>query len=132
MQHEQDLTPAQREFELGLRTLAARPGQMDAIAAAFAAGQRSQNRSLRIWRSATALLLLIAGTSFLVPPGRTLNPAPIIRSVPVAADSSLPPAPQVSDQSLMILQQAVSRRGVDSLPESRLPIIRSMMSNETL
>jgi hypothetical protein len=132
MQYETNLTPAQRELEQELRTLAARPGQIDAIAAAFVAGQRSQMRNVRIWRSAAGLLLLIAAGSFLLPAGRTDKIVPTGPRAPIAVNSTLPPAPQVSNQSLLILQETISRRGVDALPESRLPTVRSMGSNETL
>jgi len=132
MQHEQDLTPAQRELERELRTLAARPGQIDAIAAAFAAGQRSQRRKVRVWRSAAGGCLLIAAASFLVPQTRTVRNVPAVTNVPLVVETSPSPAPHVSDQSLLILQQAISRRGVDALPESHLPSVRSIASNETL
>ena len=132
MQHEQDLTPAQRELERELRSLTARPGQIDAIAAAFAAGQRSQRRKVRVWRSAAGGCLLIAAASFLVPQTRTVRNVPPVTNVSLVVETSPSPAPHVSDQSLLILQQAISRRGVDALPESRLPAVRSMGSNETL
>ena len=132
MQHEQDLTPAHRELERELRSLTARPGQIDAIAAAFDAGQRSQRRKLRRWRSAAGLFLLIAAGSFLLPPPRTIQVPQTVTGVPLVVDTSVPPAPQVCDQSLLILQQVISRRGVDSLPESRLPAVGSMGSKETL
>ena len=132
MHYEVNLTPAQRELERELRALTARPGQIDAIAAAFAAGQRSQRQKLRLWRSAAGLCLLAAASSFLVPPTRTTRSIPTIMNVPIVVDTSPPPAPHVSDQSLLILQQAISRHGVDALPESRLPNVRSMGSNETL
>lgn len=75
MPHEEpendDLTPADRELEDALRGL--RPGAagIDPLAIAFAAGAASTRRSLFMWRSAAAVLVMALGASLVV---RTAQP----------------------------------------------------------
>jgi hypothetical protein len=46
-------------FESSLRTLRPRAGQVDPIAAAFAAGQRTRERSRRRWQCGAAVALVL-------------------------------------------------------------------------
>src|SRR5688572_10223984 len=94
----ENLTPAERELEAALTSLTPAAAQIDPVAAAFDAGGRAARRQVRVWRSATAAMLLIAVGGWLMPlgraphhPGETIvatSPAPVVvASSPAPASS---------------------------------------------
>jgi hypothetical protein len=122
----ESMNDADRDLELALRTLSPSRSStatiVDPIAAAFAAGQRSSRRALRLWQSATAAAVVIAGGVLLTSP--SIRPAfPVVpsdsRVVVATSPPPIEPSAAPSDQSLIMLWQAVRERGVDRLPVSR-------------
>jgi len=133
---ETNLTPADRELEAALKSLApSRSTRVNPVDAAFTAGGRSARRQLRVWQSATAALMLVAIGSWLpTRGGRAAAPPTVIATVPdpmiVVASTSpaLPPPPPLpaSTHSLLMLQEAVRERGTDGLPTTELPTVRNL------
>jgi hypothetical protein len=130
-----DLTPADRELESALKSLApSRSSNISPIDAAYAAGSRSARRQLHLWQSATAALLLVAIGGWLVPfGGRTSAPPPptVVATAPdltnvVMIASTAPTAAPLPAHSLFMLQQAVREHGTDGLPTTELPTIRDL------
>jgi hypothetical protein len=125
MQHQDDLNSAQREFEAALRCLSPAPPRVDAIQAAFVAGQRLALRRARAVHSAIAGALVIAmGWWF----WRSPEQPPLEHPVSVAA--SLVPIP--ADQSMIILRRAALQNGLDKLPEAPLPAAHPLRMNDLL
>jgi hypothetical protein len=116
------LSPAQRELEEALRTLAPSPASMDAVAAAFTAGRHSARRQVRAWQTAAVLLVAIGTGAWLLPyrstgesqPGNNAGSITVVHALPGTA----PPAPA---QSLLMLQRTMWQLGVDGLPATQLP-----------
>lgn len=131
MQDQTPLTPAQRELEQAFRSAAPSAARLDPLAAAFTAGRRSTRRQLRTWQSATALALLVAITPHFLP--TTNHPAPKSEPTLLTA-STTPPTPiaPVTDQSILVLQESVTQRGLDGLPPRRAPILRPLHANDKL
>jgi hypothetical protein len=104
---------------------------VDPIAAAFTAGRRSSQRTLRVWQSAIAVMFLLAGGSWAmrftsVPP----RPSPaIVIQLPA---TSAPRAQAAGEQTLIMLQRAVEDRGIDGLPASPLPSVHPIQMNDML
>jgi hypothetical protein len=130
-----DLTPADRELEAALKSLApSRATRLDPVAAAFAAGSRSAQRQVRFWQSAAAAVVMIGVGSWLVPFGHRANvapPPPLVATSPppaIAVATTAPPSPPASlaSQSLVTLQHAVYENGVDGLPQTQLPTVRDL------
>jgi hypothetical protein len=132
MQDQNDLTEEQREIEQELQSLAARPGRMDPVAAAFAAGRRSTAKNLNAWRGAACGLLLIAIASWMVPTAHNTGGPQKFEPSTVVIHSQPPSAPPMSDQSLLILQQTATQRGVDALPQSPLSSFKPIVNNESI
>jgi hypothetical protein len=82
---ETNLTPADRELEAALKSLApSRSTRVNPVDAAFTAGGRSARRQLRVWQSATAALMLVAIGSWLpTRGGRAAAPPTVIATVPI-------------------------------------------------
>jgi hypothetical protein len=122
MQEPNGLNDEQRELESALRSLSPAAARIDPIAAAFNAGHRSSGHQLRIWRSAAALILLIAVASRLMPSGHNtdIQPHELTESTIALRSPQLLPEP-AAPQSLMVLQQIVRERGLDALPPVNLP-----------
>lgn len=122
MQDETPLTPAQKVFEETLRSTTPSAARLDPLAAAFAAGRKSGQHQVQLWRSTTAVAILLGVGALFLPAGHPhTNPPAEFRGPVVAA--SYEPAP-VSDQSLIALQEAVRERGLDGLPTVRTPAVR--------
>ena len=122
-----DLTPADRELEAALKSLApSRTTDIDPVAAAFAAGSRSARRQVRFWRSAAAAVLVIGIGSWLIPFDRAPHPPPTLATVPPppVVIAAAPPAPPGS-HSLVALQHVVHEKGVDGLPTTEAPTVRN-------
>ena len=134
-----------RELEDALRNQSPKTAKVDPIAAAFAAGQRSTLRKLRVWHSAVAAMLLVNLGLWcwpslhngvpLVPAldtsrNRTIGvlsgPSPLMTSTSLSVPVMLPDSerPPLSDQSLAALERTVLERGVDALPVAHVPTQR--------
>jgi hypothetical protein len=115
-------------FESSLRTLRPRAGQVDPIAAAFAAGQRTRERSRRRWQCGAAVALVLGLAAHLPRLARTGQPG---SPQPLVGSSGFV-APAQSEQSLQFLQQTVQDRGVDALPMVRLPPLQAVRAHDIL
>ena len=128
MQEPNDLTPANRELERALKSVRPVDAHVDPVAAAFAAGRRSAENNLRVWKAAAVLALFVGmGSMFLIPTSRHV-PAPADVRQPVFV-TSYKPAP-VPDQSVAALQQAMAERGLAGLPATRGPAPRPVRAND--
>jgi hypothetical protein len=119
MQDQNGLTPGERELESAMKSLSPAAARIDPIAAAFAAGQRSGRRPVRLWRAAAVLMLLIGAGSWLAPIRHSVVVEPHEFSEPVVV---LRPPPAA--ESLQVLQQTVFEKGLDALPTENIPAIR--------
>ena len=126
------LSPAQRELEEALRTLAPAPANVDAIAAAFTAGRNSAHRQVRVWQAAALLLLAIGSSAWLLPHRSTgsVQPRDAGRSMLVARSQPAPAPPPA--QSLLMLQRAIWQQGLDGLPATQLPATEPTPLKDTL
>jgi hypothetical protein len=119
----ESLTPGEREVQAALSKL--RPlsrSNLDAVAVAFDAGQRSGRRSLATWRAAAAMLLIALSVNVLMRfgnadvPTSTPTPTPIARASPAAAASD--EAVKTELATYYALRNDVIARGVAALPDS--------------
>jgi hypothetical protein len=119
MSHEDNLNPADREFEDALRSLSpTTTTRIDPIAAAFQAGARSTRRTTRIWQSLAAILLIGWLGASILP--RSPRSAPSVNFV----EAVQPPVAQpLSAQSVLALQETVRHHGIDALPRTAVPAI---------
>jgi hypothetical protein len=122
MQEPNGLSPAQRELEAALRSLAPAPAHVDPLAAAFAAGQRSTRRQVRFWQGAATVIAVLGASLWLGGPPRD---SVIREHDPSRPMIAAPPPPRpLSDQSVASLQQAVRTHGLDGLPSVSLPSVQ--------
>jgi hypothetical protein len=131
MDEKNDLSPANREFEMALRSLSPAVGRIDPISAAFAAGRRSANHRLHVWQSAVAAMLVVNVGLWLIPIRRYA--APIVAQVQTISVSqpTLPPS-SLSEQSIAVMEQRVLEHGVDALPVSHMPTQRPLRLGDSL
>jgi hypothetical protein len=132
MQYEDDgLIAGDSGFESALKSVMPIAAKVDPIAAAFAAGRRSSQRTLRAWQSAAAAMFLLAGGSwamrFATVPPRTSSA--VVAELPA---TSAPRTQAPGEQTLIMLQRAVDDRGIDGLPASPLPSVRPIQMNGML
>lgn len=116
------------DFESALRTLRPVAGGANPVSAAFTAGQRTRQRSVRRWQGAAVIALMLGLAGHLPRPeraGRPELPQPLARS-------SEPIAPARSEQSLQFLQQTTYERGIDALPQVQLPPLGALRVNGVL
>lgn len=121
MQDDQpNLTAAQLEIERALRSLPASRTAIDPVAAAFAAGRRSTRSTLRLFQTATALLLVASiAPRFISSPSQSLSPGQSGGGYATMSHQVSPP--EISPQSLLLLDQTVLAGGLDALPSSTPP-----------
>lgn len=132
MQEEPGLTPAQRELESALKSVSPAAGRVDPLAAAFSAGRHSARRQARFWQSAALLLLAAGAGSWLAPAWHGgVQRGQDLPGMALVVRHESPRVPPVSDQSLLVLQAAISRKGADALPVTHLPSIHDVQSIET-
>lgn len=121
-----DLTPAQRQLESALKSVAPKSVRVDAVAAAYAAGRRSARRQARFWQVAAALLFLATSVSWLAPARHAADVAiNYSASSPVEPRHPSPVRP-FSNQSLFVLQATVQAKGIDALPPTDVPAVQSV------
>jgi hypothetical protein len=130
------LSPAQRELEEALRTLAPSAARVDAVAAAFTAGRNSAHRQIRTWQAAAILLLAVGTSAWLLPhrPGGPILPRNTTDSSVLVVRSQPSPAsaPAPAPQSLLMLQRTLVQEGVDGLPATQLPAADASQPKDTL
>ena len=116
-----DLTPAQRQLESALKSVAPTSVRVDPVAAAYAAGRRAAQRRTRFWQLAAALLLFATSVSWLAPTRHAVDVATDhSASSPVEPRHPSPVRP-FSNQSLFVLQATVQSKGIDALPPTDVP-----------
>jgi hypothetical protein len=121
MSEQDGLSPAERELEAALRSLAP--------AAAFEAGRRSTRRQVRRWQLAAAAMLLVTAGMWWAPAGHDSFATTTDKlSVPLA--ESVRGTQPRAEQSLLMLRQAVWEKGVDGLPAVPLPPASSTRASE--
>jgi hypothetical protein len=130
MQVPNDLSPADREIEDLLRNLAAREVRLDPVSAAFAAGRRSSRRQVRLWRAAAVgLLLLGIGISQLAN-GNLADSGTVERPSLAASPVRTANPAMLGAHSWAMLHRAMGQHGVDGLPTTQIPEVRSIRSHD--
>ena len=126
---QEPMNPADRELEMALQSVAPSTARIDAVAAAFAAGRRSVQSQMRLWQGAASVALLVAVGSWMAPskvpiqsPGHIVSPNVVVRN----DAHPLPP------QSLLILEDAMRRNGLDGLASPNLPDARNVNPADNL
>ena len=110
------------ELENALRSLQPQSVQLDISEAAFTAGKRTVRRQVRLWQTATAVLLAAAVGPWLLPhTSNTLNAPPIAQVPAVLYHPQTVTNEPLSQVSLVRLQQAVDKQGLAGLPETSIP-----------
>lgn len=124
MSHEDNLNPADREFADALRSLSPTKAQVDPIAAAFRAGERSARRTTRVWQALAAVMVLALVGSRLVPTfdRATTSPHFVIQ---LQSPASATVVPAVDAHSVLAMQEAIRDRGLSALPRSEIPTVRA-------
>ena len=134
MQEPDGLNAAQREFERALRSVAPTAAQVDPVAAAFAAGKASGRRQMHFWRAAAVVALAIGIGIRLLPAGRggaVTLPHDRPGSIVVFQRESTPTA-ALPDQSVLMLQRALEKQGVEGLPAARLCPVQTLHAGDVL
>src|SRR5580693_5700368 len=108
MQNGENLDREENEMVSALKSLSASPSRADPIAAAFAAGRRSTQTQLQIWRATSFLVVLIcigawASWSAVRNPA---EPNPTVANAETTAE--------LSDETEMRMTQAFLAGGIDN------------------
>jgi hypothetical protein len=125
MSEQDGLSPADRELESALQTLAPAAARLDAVTAAFEAGRRSSRRQVRLWQSAAAAMLLVSAGMWCTPVDRggmiphKNSAIAVVAAVPADVPREFAP------QSIAMLQAAMREHGVDGMPPVNLPDVSS-------
>jgi hypothetical protein len=118
MSDQDELNPAELEFEAALKSLSPAATRLDPVSAAYEAGRRSVRSQVRVWQAAAAVLTLVGAGSWLLPSGQQLVAVEKVR-VPTVVAVSRESAP-ISEQSMMMLQKAIWEKGVDGMSPVQL------------
>jgi hypothetical protein len=134
MPEQNGLTPqedqSQQELELALGSLSPVVGRVDPVSAAFLAGRRSVRRQVVGWQSAAAILLIAGGLSWVLPvKSPVVHRAESVQAVALITPEAAPAQP-LSDQSLLMLQNAVRDKGLDGLPTSNVPELQVVRAGD--
>lgn len=118
MSDQNELNPADRELEAALKSLTPIATRLDPVSAAYEAGRRSVHRQLRIWRAATAALMLVSAGMWLLPRQQNLvaTHQPVLPTVAIAS----PTLAHVDAQSMAMLRKTISEKGVEGLSPVQL------------
>jgi hypothetical protein len=95
-----------------LKSLSPVAAKIDPLAAAFEAGQKTGARRTHAWQMATAVSLALCAGAWVWPAGEP----PEKQAVAVVAHVEERPLGPISQQSILYLQEAVLRRGMDGMP----------------
>jgi hypothetical protein len=123
MPEEDDLTAAQQEMKRIFASLVPKARRISPVAAAMEAGRRSAAHKTHLWQAVSAVLLVVSASSWFIRPPQTFRQPP----VNVAKTTiTTPPQPfaQLSDESVLHLEETVLSGGVDAMP-ARLPNVPS-------
>jgi hypothetical protein len=123
------MNPADRELEMALQSVAPSTARIDAVAAAFAAGRQSGRRQTRLWQGAASVALLLAVGSWMLPAKPAIQPPGGIVAQSVIVKNETRPLPT---QSLLILEDAMRRNGLDGLTSPNLPDVRNVNPADNL
>ena len=133
MQEQDELNAQRRELELALRSVVLTAARVDPVSAAFAAGMASGRRQIRFWR-ATAVIVLATGLAVRLLPGghggAPVSPHDRPGSVLVIRQQS--PEPPLPEQSVLMLQRTMEKRGVEGLPAARLCPVQTLHAGDVL
>jgi hypothetical protein len=108
------------DLEARLKSLSPVSGRVDAVTAAYTAGQQSSHRTINRWRSVAGMVALLAVAPWMMPKPKTAVVAPqqlAISEPPPVADQFEPVPPG----NMWQLQAAVLEKGLDGLPKTVLP-----------
>ncbi len=126
-----ELNPADNEVVQKLRSLAPAAVRIDPVAAAYAAGRNSAKNQVLHWRAIAAVLLVAGTASWFVPAGEST-----VREVRSQSDfASAAPGTNLADapaQSLVALQRAMYRNGIQSMPATNIPRAGSIRVSDRL
>ncbi len=124
MSHEDNLNPADREFEDALRSLSPKTARIDPVAAAFCAGERSARRTTRRWQAVAAVMVLALVSSWLIPSFDRATTSPHL-VVQLQSPDSAAVVPAVDAHSVLAMQEAIRDRGLSGLPRAEIPTVRA-------
>ena len=131
MSQHDELNPAENEVVETLRSLSPAPVQIDPVSAAYTAGRRAAQKQVFRWRAMAAVLLIACTASWLIPTGKTMmrevHPQSNFASVVPGANSAYAHA-----QSLVGLQYAMYRNGIQSMPATNIPPAGSIRISDRL
>jgi hypothetical protein len=131
MSEHDELNPADQEVVDALRSLKPAAVRIEPVAAAFAAGRQSAQSQLVRWRALAATLLVAGTAAWLWPAGdnwtRADSAEPSLTSH--VADSSFTDA---HAQSLVSLQFAMYRNGIQAMPATSIPRAGSIRVSDRL
>jgi hypothetical protein len=131
MSKHDELSPADNEVVETLRSLAPASARIDPVAASYAAGRNSAKSQVLRWRAFSAVLLVAGTASWFVPAGESTVPE--VR--PQSDFASAAPGTNLADahaQSLVALQQAMYRNGIQSMPATSIPRAGSIRVSDRL
>jgi hypothetical protein len=124
MSHDDNLNPADREFEDALRSISPTTARVDPIVAAFRAGARSTRRTTRVWQALAAVMVLALVGSWLIPTFDHAMTSPHFVVQLQSPDSSTV-VPAVDAHSVLAMQEAIRDRGLSALPRAEIPTVRA-------
>jgi hypothetical protein len=113
-QSEQSDSP-DAELTAALGSLLPAGTTIDPVAAAFTAGRNSARRQTRLWKGISVVVVALGIGAWMIPDHRDEAIPPMV------ARSDHPPAPDLTADSVVMLQQAVLDHGLDGLPQSSTP-----------
>jgi hypothetical protein len=129
MQEQNGLTPAEQELELAMKSLSPTAARIDPITAAFAAGRRSAQRPMHLWRASAVLMLLLSAGSWFAPARRNAPVRPREFSEPAVAIQASPAEP-LAAESMQLLEQTVREKGLDGLPAANIPAVHEVNADD--
>jgi hypothetical protein len=105
------------KIEAALRSLSPAAVRVDAVAAAYAAGRGRA----RVWRAATVMSLMLCAAAWVRPHERVSDV-----SVATAGRTAEQPVERPSELSVICLQEAVLRDGMEGLPKPDVASTRAV------
>lgn len=130
-----DVRPAASDVEAALRSLAPALGNVDPLAAAYAAGRTGRRRELFAWRAAAVVALGIGTVGWLNPANRGGGGDVVVHrdgpTTPVLASTPMSVTPPVAGaQSVLVMQRALTEGGLQALPAVPAPSILNLRNKD--
>jgi hypothetical protein len=117
-----------QDFEANLISLSPASVKIDAVKAAYLAGQQSCHRSLNRWRVIAAMVALAAIAPWMMPRSKPALVAPAqiaqIAQVAISEPPVIIPIPAISEGNIWQLRQAVLDKGLDGLPRIEIAPVK--------